>query len=180
MPSSRISLSTGTGPRRAPDTSPSGRTSSPGRGRREGDFCRPPRRMSPRISRRLSARSAAPRCCGSRLCPALRGCQGSRHQLRHAEDDFVHSPRPGDDAPVIGLSRSRIEVRISRAAEQAGLGAGFSGNSPRLGMLLDLEELGVSLLADKLVAALEEPQMDCPVAASNSGLHGCLCGRPHN
>ena len=63
---------------------------------------------------------------------------------------------PGDDAPVIGLSRSRIEVRISRAAEQAGLGEGFSGNSPRLGMLLDLEELGVSLLADELVVALEE------------------------
>ena len=34
---------------------------------------------------------------------------------------------PGDDAPVIGLSRSRIEVRIAGAAEQARLGRGSAG-----------------------------------------------------
>ena len=57
---------------------------------------------------------------------------------------------PKDCAKVIGLSRNRIAIRIGEAAEQAGLGKGFRGDGPRQGMMLDLEELGVDLLAEQL------------------------------
>ena len=57
---------------------------------------------------------------------------------------------PKDCAKVVGLSRNRIAIRIGKAAEQAGRGKGFRGDSPRQGMILDLEELGVELLAEQL------------------------------
>ena len=55
-----------------------------------------------------------------------------------------------DDEPVLGLRPNQITLRIGAAAEHAGLGPGYSGESPRLGMLKDLEELGVLLIADQL------------------------------
>ena len=50
-----------------------------------------------------------------------------------------------DDAPIIGLMTKQLGSRISAAAKQAGLGDGYSGESPRLGMLQDLETIGISL-----------------------------------
>ena len=47
---------------------------------------------------------------------------------------------------ILGISPNQIGVRIRDAAMQAGLGPGYSGESPRLGMLRDLETLGVELL----------------------------------
>ena len=41
---------------------------------------------------------------------------------------------------------NQIGRRIDAAARQAGLGEGFSGDSPRLGMIKDMETLGVHLL----------------------------------
>ena len=52
----------------------------------------------------------------------------------------------GDDGPVLGMRPNQIAIRIGAAARQAGLGGGYSGDSPRLGMILDLETLGVLLL----------------------------------
>ena len=52
----------------------------------------------------------------------------------------------GDGEPVLGLRPNQIASRIGAAARQAGLGAGYAGDSPRLGMLRDLETLGVLLL----------------------------------
>ena len=51
---------------------------------------------------------------------------------------------------VLGLRPNQIAARIGAAAKQAGLGEGFSGDSPRMGMIRDLENLGVLLLADYL------------------------------
>ena len=51
-----------------------------------------------------------------------------------------------DDAPIIGLMQKQLGSRISAAARQAGLGDGYSAESPRLGMLQDLETIGISLL----------------------------------
>ena len=56
----------------------------------------------------------------------------------------------GDDARIIGLMPNQISARIGAAATQAGLGQGYSGESPRLGMLKDLEELGAVLLGEQL------------------------------
>ena len=50
---------------------------------------------------------------------------------------------PGDR--VIGLRPNQLSRRIKRAALEAGLGGGFSGHSPRVGMAVDLAESGTSL-----------------------------------
>ena len=55
----------------------------------------------------------------------------------------------GDD-PVLGLRPNQISIRISAAARQAGLGEGYSGESPRLGMIRDLQNIGVLLVGDHL------------------------------
>ena len=55
-------------------------------------------------------------------------------------------PGAGDDEPVLGMRPNQIATRIGAAARQAGLGEGYSGDSPRLGMIKDMEALGVHLL----------------------------------
>ena len=52
----------------------------------------------------------------------------------------------GDDEPVFGMRPNQIAKRIDASARQAGLGEGYSGDSPRLGMIKDMETLGVHLL----------------------------------
>ena len=52
----------------------------------------------------------------------------------------------GEDESVLGMRPNQIAVRIGAAARQAGLGEGYSGDSPRLGMIKDMETLGVHLL----------------------------------
>ena len=52
----------------------------------------------------------------------------------------------GDDEPLLGMRPNQIAIRIGAAARQTGLGEGYSGDSPRLGMIRDLETLGVLLL----------------------------------
>ena len=52
----------------------------------------------------------------------------------------------GDDEPLLGMRPNQIAIRIGAAAREAGLGEGYSGDSPRLGMIRDLETLGVLLL----------------------------------
>ena len=54
----------------------------------------------------------------------------------------------GDDEPVLGMRPNQIARRIDAAARQAGLGEGYSGDSSRLGMIKDMETLGVHLLGD--------------------------------
>ena len=53
----------------------------------------------------------------------------------------------GENDPVLGMRPNQIAIRIGAAARQAGLGDGYSGDSPRLGMIHDMETLGVHLLA---------------------------------
>ena len=52
----------------------------------------------------------------------------------------------GDHELVLGMKPNQIAIRIGAAARQAGLGEGYSGDSPRLGMIRDMETLGVQLL----------------------------------
>ena len=55
--------------------------------------------------------------------------------------------RGADDGElVLGMRANQIGRRINAAARQAGLGAGYSGDSPRLGMIRDMETIGVHLL----------------------------------
>ena len=46
---------------------------------------------------------------------------------------------------VIGLGSNQIAKRIKQAAQAAGLGGGFSGHSPRVGMARDLARVGIEL-----------------------------------
>ena len=52
----------------------------------------------------------------------------------------------GGGEPLLGMRPNQIAIRIGAAARQAGLGEGYSGDSPRLGMIRDMETLGVLLL----------------------------------
>ena len=50
-----------------------------------------------------------------------------------------------DSESVFGLRPNQISKRIKQAAEAAGLGDGFSGHSPRVGMARDLARAGIEL-----------------------------------
>ena len=52
-----------------------------------------------------------------------------------------------DGDSVLCMRPNQIAKRIGAAARHAGLGEGYSGDSPRLGMIHDMETLGVHLLA---------------------------------
>ena len=51
---------------------------------------------------------------------------------------------------VLGLMPNQITSRIGAATEKAGLGSGYGGESPRPGMLKDLDERGAVLLGEQL------------------------------
>ena len=61
--------------------------------------------------------------------------------------DSLRAIRAGapDDGRVFGLSAGSISRRIGQAALAAGLGEGFSGHSPRVGMAQDLARTGTAL-----------------------------------
>ena len=51
----------------------------------------------------------------------------------------------GYDEPLLGMRPNQIAKRIGAAARQAGLGGGYSEDSPKLGIIQDIETLGVLL-----------------------------------
>ena len=53
--------------------------------------------------------------------------------------------RAEDAGSVFGLRPNQIAMHIKRAAKAAGLGDGFSGHSPRVGMARDLARAGIEL-----------------------------------
>ena len=59
----------------------------------------------------------------------------------------LKSQRAGAEAAdrVFGLCANQIAQRIKQAAQAAGLGDGFSGHSPRVGMARDLARMGIEL-----------------------------------
>ena len=62
-----------------------------------------------------------------------------------------------DDRSIFGASANWIGRLIGAAAEHAGLGKGFGGDSPRLGMIADLETIGVLLLSERLNRPVPPP-----------------------
>ncbi len=56
----------------------------------------------------------------------------------------IRRSRAGSDS-IFGLRPNQISKRIKAAAQAAGLGEGFSGHSPRVGMARDLASVGVEL-----------------------------------
>ena len=60
---------------------------------------------------------------------------------------------------VFGLKRKQLSMRIKRAALEAGLGKGFSGYSPRIGMSRDLARAGTALPSLMQAGRWESPRM---------------------
>ena len=58
------------------------------------------------------------------------------------------SARTEPEGRIFSLGPNRIGTRIRDAAIQAGLGPGYGGESPKMGMLEDFEALGVELLGE--------------------------------
>ena len=56
----------------------------------------------------------------------------------------IRRSRAGSD-DIFGLRPNQISKRIKAAAQAGGLGEGFSGHSPRVGMARDLASVGVEL-----------------------------------
>ena len=60
----------------------------------------------------------------------------------------IRPKKPAPRARVFGVRRGRtISVRIAAVCREAGLGEGFSGHSPRVGMTQDLTARGAGLVA---------------------------------
>ena len=62
-------------------------------------------------------------------------------------------------ASVFGLSARQISRRIKAATKTAGLGEGFSGNSPRVGMAQDLSAAGAELPKHMTAGRWDSPTM---------------------
>ncbi|MYA41634.1 MAG: hypothetical protein F4Z31_07775 [Gemmatimonadetes bacterium] len=62
-----------------------------------------------------------------------------------ADLERIRPPRAKPEDRIFALSASQISRRIAAAARAAGLGEGYSGHSPRVGMTVDLVAAGFSL-----------------------------------
>ena len=77
--------------------------------------------------------------------------------------------RPPEAAPTTpvfgGASRFALSRRITRICDQAGLGAGFSGHSPRVGMAQDLTARGAELPGLMVAGRWKSPDMPARYAS---------------
>ena len=78
------------------------------------------------------------------------------------------------DNSIFGLDSKNISRRITEAAEQAGLGSGFSGHSPRVGMAQDLARNGVDLPALMTAGRWKSPTMPAHYIRNESADRGAV------
>ena len=69
---------------------------------------------------------------------------------------------------IFGLHRDQISRRIKQAAQTAGLGAGFSGHSPRIGMARDLVRAGTELPSLMVAGRWRSPTMPAHYARNET------------
>ena len=65
----------------------------------------------------------------------------------------------GDDTPVFGLSAPQVHRRLKQAAKAAGLGAGFSGHSGRVGMVRRMTSNGAPMAVTMNQGRWKSPRM---------------------
>lgn len=97
---------------------------------------------------------------------------------------FVSQPTMSDLALVheaaserhsmFGLSRDQISRRIKRAAREAGLGEGFSGHSPRVGMAQDLARAGTELPRLMTAGRWRSPRMPALYIRNETAARGAV------
>ena len=79
-----------------------------------------------------------------------------------------------DGARVIALHPNQISRRIKRAAQAAGLGDGFSGHSPRIGMACDLVRAGIELPSLMTAGRWRTPTMPAHYARNETAAKGAI------
>lgn len=83
-------------------------------------------------------------------------------------------PRGAPGASVFGLGPSQISRRIKQAAAAAGLGDGFSGHSPRVGMACDLVRAGTELPGLMTAGRWRSPVMPAHYARNETAAKGAV------
>ena len=89
------------------------------------------------------------------------------------EDLVQIRPEPPDpDASLFGLAPASISRRIAAAARTAGLGDGFTGHSPRVGMAQDLRANGASLVDLQDAGRWKNPSMPARYTRAQGATRG--------
>ncbi len=87
----------------------------------------------------------------------------------------IRPPRPHPDRRVFGLRSGRsISNRIAAMTRAAGLGPGFSGHSPRVGMAQDLTAAGVGLAALMVAGRWKSERMPAHYARGEAARRGAV------
>ena len=79
-----------------------------------------------------------------------------------------------DRESVLGLRPNQIAKRIKQAAQAAGLGIGFSGHSPRVGMARDLAMAGTELPSLMTAGRWNSPRMPALYTRNESAGRGAV------
>ena len=82
--------------------------------------------------------------------------------------------RAPDTGSVFDLSPNQISRRIKQAAQSAGLGDGFSGHSPRVGMARDLVRAGIELPSLMVAGRWRTPTMPAHYARNETAGRGAV------
>ena len=75
---------------------------------------------------------------------------------------------------MIGLNANQIARRIKTAAQTAGLGDGFSGHSPRVGMTRDLVRAGIEMPSLMIAGRWRTPTMPAHYARNETAARGAI------
>ena len=86
---------------------------------------------------------------------------------------LIHNGATGSDR-MFGLNPGQLSRRIKRAAQTAGLGDGFSGHSPRVGMTRDLVRAGVELPGLMVAGRWRTPAMPAYYARNETAGRGAV------
>ena len=105
--------------------------------------------------------------------------EGATLYLGPAAVDTLLAIRPeeaviGPGASVFGLSVSQISRRIKSATKMAGLGEGFSGHSPRVGMAQDLSAAGAKLPELMTAGRWDSPTMPARYTEAQAAGRGAV------
>ena len=109
----------------------------------------------------------------SKTDPEGRGAVAFLSATTMASLEPIRQDRP-DSASVFGLSPNQISRRIKQAAGTAGLGDGFSGHSPRVGMACDLVQAGIELPSLMTAGRWRTPAMPAHYARNETAAKGAV------
>ena len=93
--------------------------------------------------------------------------------IRPGDSEDSDSVRQGASS-IFGLSAGHMATRINQAARAAGLGDGFTGHSPRVGMALELARANIELPAIMQAGRWQSPDMPARYIRNESAGRGAV------